>query len=66
MMVIENDGEFCGKLNRWYHVKADRLRNMLRLWVDGVPICERQIATPPPKKVWPVLGADANTRRQMT
>jgi RNA polymerase sigma factor (sigma-70 family) len=62
------DGDFCGVFNHWYHVKAERIGQMLRLWVDGVPVYERKADAPPPAEVWPVLGADIshNRFRQLT
>lgn len=58
MVSMPGDGDFCGVLNRWYHVKAERIGQMLRLWVDGVPVYECRAKTAPPAEVWPVLGAD--------
>jgi hypothetical protein len=58
MARMRPDGDFCGVFNRWYHIKSERIGQIFRLWVDGVPVCEREAETAPPAQVWPVLGAD--------
>ena len=55
--VIKQWGDFNGIQGKWYHIKAERIGHMLRLWLDGVVISEYHDASPIPKELFVQLQA---------
>jgi hypothetical protein len=52
------ESDFNARHGNWVHVKVERLGQMMRLWVGGVPIQEHVETRPAPAKVHIMLGAD--------
>jgi RNA polymerase sigma factor (sigma-70 family) len=64
--VSWNWGEFCAHGNEWYHVRAERIKDMMRLWVNGVAIAEVRLDEPLPTKLHVWFGSGASNQGSIT
>lgn len=60
-VIARQWGDLSIDRNQWYHIKAERIGQMLRLWVDGVPVSEMRDEHRAPERAFVWLGSRSAT-----
>jgi RNA polymerase sigma-70 factor (ECF subfamily) len=53
--VFHKWSSFAAKLHKWYHIKAEKLDDIMRFWVDDVLIARKKIETKLKKRIYVAL-----------
>lgn len=61
--VPYNWGEFVAQPRQWYHIRNERIGEFARLYVNGVPICERKLDEPRLSTMYVWIGGNQSDVR---